>query len=321
MAVVVKNQRGTQDRGVPGAPAWATEPPVWGEPISWQHLREQLKELDRKKVYRYAYPDGSKYETTWHSESAAKAFASINGHRYLGEVRTEPRVERARPELDSRGTAPDLSPPPLVEAQTSPPKPPPPRKGTVPPPGPVPTPEPAPRPKPPKSFVPPPPEEYGIIDYIKEDFVHTTMTESMPLISKWFGRVGKVLKTVPGLQGVGKAYEAIAGIADGLQLVYELVHELNQAEALQKGSKQLVKRTKPVKRVAEALLKKKYPSLPESVRKKAAEILEDVFEKYGSDPAIERGRKKIQEMDEDKDLNKTLFDKLKKALTPTPALP
>jgi hypothetical protein len=169
--------------------------------------------------------------------------------------------------------------------------------------------------------VPPPREEFGIIDYIKEDFVHTTMTESMPLISKWFGRVGKVLKTVPGLQGVGKAYETIADIADGLQLVYELVHELNQAEALEKGSKQLVKRTKPVKRVAEALLKKKYPSLPEPARKKAAEILEDLFEKYASDPAIEQGREKMQEMDEDKDLNKTLLDKLKKALTPTPALP
>jgi hypothetical protein len=169
--------------------------------------------------------------------------------------------------------------------------------------------------------VPPKPEEYGIIEYIKEDFLHTTMTESMPLISKWFGRVGKVLKTVPGLQGVGKAYETIGDIADGLELVYELVHELNQAEALEKGSKQLIKRTKPVKRIAEALLKKKYPSLPEPFRKKAAEILEKLFEKYGSDPAIEKGRKKMQEMDEDKDLDKTLFDKLKKLLTPAPALP
>jgi len=117
MAVVAKNQRGTQDRGVPGAPAWATEPPVWGEPISWQHLRKQLEELDRKKVYRYAYPDGSKSETTWQSESAAKAWASVHGHRYLGEVRTEPTVERLPRDIGSRGTEPALSPPPLVQAE------------------------------------------------------------------------------------------------------------------------------------------------------------------------------------------------------------
>lgn len=116
MAVVAKNERGTQDRGVPAAPAWATEPPVWGEPVSWQHLRKQLEDLDRKKVYQYAYPDGSKYETTWQSESAAKAWASINGHRYLGEVRAEQPVEPTPRGLGGRGTEPSLSPPPLVQA-------------------------------------------------------------------------------------------------------------------------------------------------------------------------------------------------------------
>src|SRR5205823_784942 len=187
-------------------------------------------------------------------------------------------------------------------------------------PTPVPTPVPTPPRERPKQFISPKPEEYGILQYIKEDLLHTTMTESMPLISKWFGRVGKVLKTVPGLQGVGKGYEIIAEFADGLQLVYELVHELKQAEALEKGSKQLVKRTKPVKRIAEALLKKKYPSLPEPARKKAAEILEDLFEKYGSDPAIEKGGKKARELDEANDLDRSLWDELKKALGAPPTV-
>jgi hypothetical protein len=109
MAAIAKNQRSTQERGVPATPAW-------------EHLREQMEDLDRKRVYRFAYPDGSKYETAWQSESAAKGWASINGHRYLGEVRSEPRVEWSRSGLDSRGADPDLSPPPLVEAQASPPR-------------------------------------------------------------------------------------------------------------------------------------------------------------------------------------------------------
>lgn len=328
MAVATDKERGVQNRGVPGAPAWATEPPVWGEPISFEHLRKGFEEMDRTRVYRYAYSDGSPYELSWNSESAAKAFARINGHRYLGEVRAERPVEerpieRTPRDLGSRRTEPSLSPPPQVQAQVSPVK----RRRLPPveeikPVPPVPSPVPTKRAPPPR--VPPKggrPEEYGIIEYMKTDFIDTTMTQSMPLISKWFGRVGKALEYVPGLKGVGKAYQAIGQIADGLQLVYELIHEVNQAEALEKGSKQVVKRVKPVKRIAESLLKKKYPNIPEPARKKAAEFLEDLFEKYASDPAIEQGRKKMQEMDEDKDLNKTLFDKLNKALTPTPALP
>jgi hypothetical protein len=146
------------------------------------------------------------------------------------------------------------------------------------------------------------------------------MTESMPLISKWFGRVGKALQAVPGLQGVGKAYELIATIADGLNLLYELIHELNQAEAFEKGSKQVIKRTKPVKQVAEALLKKKYKALPEPARKKAAELLEDLFEKYVSDPAIEKGVEKARGLDEDKDLEKSLWEQLNNILGSGPVV-
>ena len=95
---------------------------------------------------------------------------------------------------------------------------------------------------------------------------------------------------------------------------------MNQAQALEKGGKQVIKRTKPVKRLAESLLKKN-PTLPEPVRKKAAEILEAPFEKYVSDPAIEKGRETMQEIDESKELNRTLWDELKKVLgaPPTPA--
>jgi hypothetical protein len=204
-----------------------------------------------------------------------------------------------------------------VKADVKPPPPPPPKKKIeqVQPPPPEPKPPPKKRPAP----VPPPkPEEYGIIDYLREDFVHTTMTESAPLISKWFGRAAKVLNVIPGMQGVAKLYEGIADGFDGASLIYELAHELNQLDALEKGSKQLVKRTKPVKKIAEKLLKKKFPNLPEPARKKAAEVLEQLFEKYVTDPAIKGGKEKAKELDERKELDKPLFEELKKWLTTPP---
>src|SRR6185503_15272014 len=133
--------------------------------------------------------------------------------------------------------------------------------------------------------------------------------------------VGKGLEYVPGLKGVGKAYQGIGKAAEGLQLIYELVHELKQAEALEKGGKKLVKEIKPVKVVADNLLKKKFPELPEPLRKKAAGILEDLFEKYFSDPALEKGAKKARELDKDNDLDSSLWDELKKALGGPTTLP
>lgn len=328
--VITESERGVDGRGV-SPPPWATEPPVWGEPVKgepagWDKVRRDLAEMERKKVFRYARPDGSQLETTWVNESSAKVWAEMNGLRYLGRVpdRTE---TPAPPPPDFRGTAnratePQLSPPPLVEAERPPPPKPKEKKKKV---------EPAPpesaKPPPKKRPPPPPPsppEEYGIIDYMREDFVHTTMTESAPLISKWFGRAAKVLNVIPGMQGVAKLYEGIADGFDGASLIYELAHELNQLDALEKGSKQLVKRTKPVKKMAEKLLKKKFPNLPEPARKKAAEVLEQLFEKYVTDPAIEGGKEKAKELDERKELDKPLFEELKKWLnvpqTATPAV-
>jgi hypothetical protein len=326
--VITESDRKTDNRGV-SPPAWATEPPVWGEPVArdpagWEKVRRDLAEMERKKVFRYARPDGSQLEDTWVNESSAKIWAEMNGLRYLGQVPEGPVAPPPPPPPErgtrDRGTEAPLSPPPLVEA----PK----RRKPVPPPAkPEQTKPPPPDPKPPPKKRPPlppapPPEEYGIIEYLKEDFVHTTMTESMPLISKWFGRAAKVLEVIPGMQGVAKIYEGIETAADGAQLIYELAHELNQSEAFEKGGKQLVKRTKPVKKIAEKLLKKKFPNLPEPARKKAAELLEEWFEKYGTDPAIEGGRKKMQELDERKELDQTLFHELKKLLgTPPTATP
>lgn len=320
-AVPTESERGVERRGLPVT--WATEPQSWGEPAAPQRF-SRLEELERPKVFQFARPDGSRYETTWRSPSGAEAWASIVGHRLLGEV---PSSAAAAPAptprgTEGRGTEARLSPPPLVQAEPPPPPPPPPPpKRVVPttvPPAPVSDPIPKRRPAP---LPPPKPEEYGLMEYFEDgSFLRTTMTESMPLITKWFGRVGKGLQVVPGLKGVGKAYEAIAEIADGLNLLYELSVEVNQAEALEKGSKQLVKRTRPVKRVAEGLLKKKYPALPEAARKKAAEILEGLFEKYVTDPAIEEGAKKARELDQSKDLDMSLWNELKKVLGAPPAV-
>jgi len=319
--VITESDRKTDSRGVT-PPAWATEPPVWGEPVAkdpagWEKVRRDLAEMERKKVFRYARPDGSQLDQTWVNESSAKVWAEMNGLRYLGQVPEGPVAPPPPPPPErgtrNRGTEPELSPPPLVKAQ----RPPPPKK--VDPESKPPKPEPPPKKRPPLPD-PPPEKPYGIIEYLKEDFVHTTMTESMPLISKWFGRAAKVLEVIPGMQGVAKIYEGIETAADGAQLIYELAHELKQWEALEKGGKQLVKRTKPVKKIAEKLLKKKFPNLPEPARKKAAEVLEEWFEKYGTDPAIEGGRKTMQEMDENKELDKSLFQELKKALSTPPTV-
>jgi hypothetical protein len=321
--VITESDRKTDSRGV-SPPAWATEPPVWGEPVArdpagWEKVRRDLAEMERKKVFRYARPDGSQLEDTWVNESSAKIWAEMNGLRYLGQVPEGPVAPPPPPPPErgtrNRGTEPALSPPPLVEAPKRR-KPPPPAKPEQTKPS-----QPEPKPPPKKRAPlpsPPPEEEFGIIEYFRTDFVPTTMKDSMPLISKWFGRVGKAMQAIPGLQGVGKGYELIADIADGLNLVYELVHELNQADAFEKGSKQLIKRTKPVKKIAERLLKKKYPNLPEPARKKAAEYLEQLFEKYGSDPLIEKGKEKARELDESKELDKSLFEELRKALTAPP---
>src|SRR6185503_1019198 len=142
--------------------------------------------------------------------------------------------------VGSRGTEPSLTPPPLVQADPSPPPddahehthPKQPRRKPFqrtdppapPPDPPKPTQQDPPVPPSPKKrptqLIPEKPEDYTVWDYLKEDALDTTMKESMPLISKWFGIVGKGLEYVPGLKGVGKAYQGIGKAAEGLQLIY-----------------------------------------------------------------------------------------------------
>jgi hypothetical protein len=324
MTTITDEQRGTNDR----ATATANRSLETDAAAMWTKL-----EMVRTKpgVFRYSRPDGSPYEIEFHkglsNDAAAKAWADIFGHKLLGEV---PTGDQSRPTSDSRGLVGQrqLSPPPLVQAEPTappphrPPSPPPPSasrpRKSVPP---APPPKDAP-PKEPKRITPVPRINIDrpgfldeLIDYGKHEFLHTTMTESMPLIAKWFGRVGKALEYVPPLRGVGKGYEAIGEIAEGLQLIYELINDVNQAEAFEQGSTELIKRSKPVKAIAERLLKKKYPQLPEPARKKLAALLEEAFEKYGADPAIKKGVDKARELDEGKDLNRTLYDQLRKSLT------
>jgi hypothetical protein len=146
---------------------------------------------------------------------------------------------------------------------------------------------------------------------MKHHFARTTMMESMPLISTGFNRVGNVLEKL-GLGGVGRAYKVIAEIADAAQLIYELVNELNQADALEKGARELVKRTKPVKKIADKLIRKKFPNMPEPIRNEVSKQLEDLFEKYFSDPQIKKGKKALQEVDDNKDLNRSLYEELRR---------
>jgi ATP-dependent Lon protease len=148
------------------------------------------------------------------------------------------------------------------------------------------------------------------------------MKESAPLIAKFFGIAAKVLKFIPGMQGVAKGYEAISQTAEGAELIYDFITEAKQSEVMEKGSKELIKRTKPVKKIAETLLKKKFGDrIPEPIRKKMAEEMEKLFEKYVADPAAKKLREEMEKNDTNKDLDKPLIDKLKKWMMPTPALP
>ena len=62
-------------------------------------------------------------------------------------------------------------------------------------------------------------EDPPFIEYMKKDFLKTTMKVSAPLIAKYFGIAAKVLKFIPGMQGVAKGYEAVSETAEGAELI------------------------------------------------------------------------------------------------------
>jgi hypothetical protein len=138
------------------------------------------------------------------------------------------------------------------------------------------------------------------------------MTKSMPLIAEYFGKAGEVLSWFPLTRRGGEIYKQIAEGAEALALMYELYHEMKEADALEKGSKDVIHRVKPVKKIAEKLLAKKFPRIPEDVRKEIAKKLEELFEKYFTDPLIEKGKKRMQDADEQKDLDRTLREELRR---------
>ena len=291
--------------------------------------RAHAELLGERHVWRFQRPDGSILETSWTgigTASTAKAFASYFGLSLVGELRQEtappsesmltsrppPWAPPKKPARARKAEAPRSAPrgvtPPERGIEGSRPtakdriggSQPPARPTTV-----------SVRPR--ATPIRVPEELLGdqIIDYMRKDFFNTTMTESMPLISTWFGRAGDVMEKIPPLKGFGKAYKLIAEIADASNLLYELYHEISQAEALEKGGKEVVKRTQPARVVAEKILARKYPRMPEEARKAIAKRLEDIFERYVSDPAIKKGRETMEKMDKDKELQRPLSDELK----------
>ena len=292
--------------------------------------------LEERHVWRFKAPDGSIGETDWKgidTASLAQALANITGSTLIGELRPESTLP-LEPVLTPKPNPPKSTPIP------EPPRRPPPKKL-------VPAGEKkAPRP-PPSGITPkergidgsrptakdriggsPPPAQPPTVPvlpqvkhipsgrtYDAEDFLDVTMTQSFPIISTGFNigaDVAHYLSVIfPPLEGVAKVYRGIAEIADAGSVLYELCHEMSQAEALEKGGKEVVKRTHPARLVAEKILKSKYPKIPEQFRKEIAKRLEDLFERYVSDPAIKKGRQKMEKMDEDKELQRSLFEDLK----------
>lgn len=346
MATETTNALNNKNRGLP---VNRVEPPQRAlGPKDLELLKRELGPRDgrgkvdprafERKIYRFSKPDGSAYEVefgngTYNPLSQAQAWGRIVGDRFVSE--------RLIPRQEAPSTTLEIEPPPprVVEIdrikpkerakpvktieKAKPIKAKPSRK------------EPEPLPASPSQVVPPPakpkkrsepippqkPEKYTVLDYIKDgSFAKTTFDESLPLAAKWLRRAAKVMEYVPPLKPAAKYYELMAEGLDGASLIYDLSVELSQEEALEKGSKELVKRVKPVKQVALKLIKRKFPNVPEPLAKKMAEELEELFEKNLTDPEIKKLKEKMKEQDKGKELEKSLWDQLKKSVSPTPTL-
>ncbi len=98
-----------------------------------------------------------------------------------------------------------------------------------------------------------------------------------------------------GLPELAVPFEVGAKSADVAILFIDLSTE-DQGQAIEHGGKELIKRTKPVKRLVEELIKRKLPSFPEPIRKKIAEELEKLFEEK-ADEGLKEIRKRMEEND------------------------
>src|SRR5580692_201821 len=219
-----------------------------------------------RKVFLFAKPDGTTYELEFgkgygDARTPAESWGRLMGHRLLSErpvprqaaplttLEIEPppkpnQIERSKSEKKERPVKPKTYKTKSLTktAEPAPPLPPPPTK-----------------PKKRSEPIPPPkPEKYTFLDYIEDgSFAKTTFEESLPLAAKWLRRAGKVMEYIPPLKPAAKYYELMAEGLDFGSLVYELTVELKQDEAFEKGSKELVKRVKPVKKIALKLIKRK----------------------------------------------------------------
>jgi hypothetical protein len=150
-----------------------------------------------------------------------------------------------------------------------------------------------PKPVPPKPVTPPPnPEddEYTFVEYMKKDFVDTTLTEGMENVSQFTGWMSTGAKMVPGGQGLAAAMETVGLVADITNATYVVIKALRDGSAggaggtvadelVSKGGPKLAEKAK--KQVA-AKISKKYPMLPKPLVEKAVdEIVDRVLGEIG----------------------------------------
>ena len=160
---------------------------------------------------------------------------------------------------------------------------------------PIPNPAPSPyHPKTPIKNIPIPTKLESFLDYMKHDFILRPEKESLPLIKEGYGAIADGFEAA-GLPELAVPFEVGAKSADVSILFIDLSTE-DQGQTIEHGGKELIKRTKPVKRLVEELIKRKLPSFPEPIRKKIAEELEKLFEEK-ADEGLKEIRKRMEEND------------------------
>ncbi len=330
-------ERGINNRGVP--PAWATEPPLWGEPVSGERLGAMLQETERKKMFQFARPDGSRYEEPWTNPTVARSWADVVGHRYLGEVPSRTPPSPTPRATEDRGTEESLSRPPLISA------PPPPskkkkeekKKNTK-----AEAEEPAPAPpgpivcgpgyKPTKSGKACIETDERALEREKiirdqelwraiRDYSDATFDEGFENAKK----VAKLAGTViPGPAGRGfkiaeKIFEGVHDAYVGAKLVEALVVEMSQPDAMAKGGKELLKKgedefEKSADPFLDKVLKRRGITLPKEARKLIIKQAREYFDKHLRDPAIKRGKEEFEKRMDPNERDKSLWDEWSRGL-------
>jgi len=135
--------------------------------------------------------------------------------------------------------------------------------------------------------------------------------ENASKVAKWASKIpgpaGRIFKGVQvGLETAHDLYEAG-------KLLEQLIVEMKQADAAEKGTEVLAKKgedvlTKKAEKALDKILARKGVTIPEPLKKEIIKRARDYFDKNVRDPAIKAGKKELEKTIDEKDKNKSLWD-------------